>query len=124
MTKSFSLKAALAAAAFLATTAVALASPAIVTEKSKLRDEPTRWGTVIDTLWAGEVVEVYGCTNAWCYVGSDDASGFVKASKLSYAVYPTHKHHYEMFDDVPDLSFSIGGWNTRSMGFSFDFSQF
>ena len=70
----------LAATLLLSFTAVASATPAVVTNDLNLRAGQGTNHSVIDVLPQGSMVDVTGCGDGWCYVR--DRGGYASASYL------------------------------------------
>ncbi|CDP50172.1 SH3 domain-containing protein [Paradevosia shaoguanensis] len=80
----FSIATLAAAAAFALSAAAAYASPAVATGTVKVRDDASSYGSWVDTLYAGEEVNVTGCDYGWCYIKHPGPDGWVKQSKLDF----------------------------------------
>ena len=66
--------------------ATALATEAAATTSLNVRSGPGTGYGVVDTLYAGEVVEVTECeTNGWCYIEHSGPNGWVSSSYLTMA---------------------------------------
>ena len=79
-----SLKAALAAAVVLTSTAAAMASvPGWATGSVNVRVAPGAHNPRVDTLVAGEWVDIIDCKAGWCYIEHRGPDGWVSASYLS-----------------------------------------
>jgi len=71
------------AAVLLLSAGAAAAYPATVTGNLNMRSGPGTGYAVLDTIPAGTVVDVRGCTGSWCDIGS----GWVSASYLARGGY-------------------------------------
>ena len=74
---------ALAAAILLPTGAFAAAG--VATSAVNVRTGPGTGYAIVDTLFAGESVEIGECQSGWCYVDQDGPDGWVSASYLQPA---------------------------------------
>ena len=71
----------------------ALAAPAVATSDTSLRDDASFSADFIDTVYAGDAVDVQDCSYSWCYVDHDGTEGWIRKSKLSFTGYPHHHPH-------------------------------
>jgi uncharacterized protein YraI len=71
----------------------ALAAPAVATSDTQLRDDASYSADFIDTVDAGDPVDVQDCTYSWCYVDHDGTEGWIRKSKLAFTGYPHHHPH-------------------------------
>ena len=74
----------IAAAAFslVASTTAALAVPAVATSAVNVRSGPSTAYAIVDTLHAGQAVEVTNCQGGWCYVEKPGPDGWVSGNYL------------------------------------------
>jgi len=70
------------AAAVVFLPATASAAPATATTSVNVRSGPGTSFGVVDTLRAGQTVEVLGCRSGWCYVEKSGPDGYVSSSYL------------------------------------------
>ena len=99
---------ALAAIGLTASTAAAFAAPANSTSALNVRSGPGTSYGVVDTLFAGESVEVTECvSNGWCHIQHPGPDGWV-SSKYLTADYGNNDNDYEEPSSDPDVSFGFG----------------
>lgn len=102
---------ALAALSMLATSAAAIAAPASATTALNIRTGPGTNFNVLDTLLAGENVEVTECvSNGWCHIEHDGPNGWVSSSYLAApapAPAPAPEPTPSPTPSDPDCSFGI-----------------
>ena len=96
--------------ATLTLSTAAFAASAVATTDAKVRDYHSTSADWIDTLYAGEVVDVLDCTSSWCYVDHYGPSGWVKKSQLSFCGYAP---------DAPHVGF---GFSVDGSGVSWGFN--
>ena len=115
-TAKFSLGALLATAAFAATAVVALAAPAVTTRDTQLRDDASYGGNYIETVYAGEHLDVQDCSGGWCYVDHDGNEGWIRKSKIAFLGFVPHPHHDH---DAPAVGLGVdfGPGGGVSIGF-------
>ncbi len=90
----------------------AFAAPAVANSSAHVLDSASTFGTWIDTLYAGEVVDVVDCWSGWCYVDHAGPSGWVKKTRLNFGVpAPAPAPHV-------GLGFSVDGGGGFSFGFN------
>jgi len=111
-TKKNLLRAATAAAVFCAAAVVLLpatsmAAPATASGTVNVRSGPSTSYPVVDTLRAGESVDVRGCRSGWCFVEKSGPDGYVSASLLR-AGGTTVAPNFNLSFNFPSGSFSIG----------------
>lgn len=82
MLRAATAAAVLCTAAIVLTPAQASAVEASATGAVNVRSGPGTSYRVLDTLRAGEVVDVLGCRSGWCYVEKDGPDGYVSANYL------------------------------------------
>ena len=124
-----SVKAGLAALALVASTAAALASPAVSVGSVNVRTGPgTQYG-LVDTLFAGEQVNVQQCKGSWCYVTKSGPDGWVSSKYLAsgngwndddddyYHVPPPSKHPVPVYPVHPGYGYPHGGYYNNAPGF-------
>jgi len=70
------------AAAVVFIPATASAAPAQATGSVNVRSGPGTSYGVVDTLRAGQQVEVLGCRSGWCYIEKSGPDGYVSANYL------------------------------------------
>lgn len=99
----------LAAAVFATSSVAAFAETAMAETDVKVRDDASKYAAWIDTLYAGEIVDVVDCYSGWCYVEHSGPDGWVKKNKLDFNFYG--------YDDA-DVGFGI---YADGDGFSFGF---
>nr|WP_233280905.1 SH3 domain-containing protein [Devosia oryziradicis] len=73
----------IAALALLATTASAFAAQAYATGNVNVRSGPGTGYSRVDTLRAGQQVDVIECRGSWCYIEKRGPDGWVSANYLS-----------------------------------------
>lgn len=130
--KSIALKAGVAGALLLAGTAASFAASAVATSGVNVRLGPgTQYG-IVDQLYAGEQVEVYGCQGSWCQISHTGPDGWVSANYLTRGDGYYDDDYYEGPDFIirsprpsyrpwygrpyprrPYSSFCVGGPNAR-----------
>jgi SH3-like domain-containing protein len=107
--KKLSLVAFVAAAVFATSSAAAFASSAMAESDVKVRDDASKQADWIDTLYAGEIVDVLDCDYGWCYIEHSGPDGWVRENKLDFTFYD--------YDEV-DVGFGIyADGNGVSFGF-------
>jgi hypothetical protein len=73
----------LAALAVLATSAAAMAAPAVATSNVNVRSGPGTGYGVVDALRRGERVDIQYCRGSWCFVERRGPDGWVSSSYLA-----------------------------------------
>lgn len=106
-----------AAAAFVALSAgSALAVSAHASGSVNVRTGPGTSYSKVDSLHAGESVEVRQCQDGWCYIEHSGADGWVSANYLSQNGYSSPNQPSKK----PSVQFQFGfGNNGSGFGFSF-----
>lgn len=101
--------AALSAAAVVFMPAVSMAADATASTTANVRSGPGTSYRVIDTLRAGESVDVQGCRSGWCFIEYDDgdSEGFVSASLLRRGS-ATIEPNFNLSFNFPSGGISIG----------------
>jgi uncharacterized protein YraI len=103
--------------ALMVSSVAALAAPAVATSDTTLRDEASYSADPIETVYAGDDIDVQDCNYSWCYVDHDGTEGWMRKSKLAF-LGQTHHHHQPAEPSVgfgvnlPDgggISLSLGG---------------
>ncbi|MGA0532155.1 SH3 domain-containing protein [Hansschlegelia sp. KR7-227] len=114
---TFRLKTLLATGALLASTGAALAATATATADLNVRSGPGTNYAVVDTMPAGETVNVIGCSSGWCEISMGGGSGFASASYLDIGGGPViERSRVIIEDEEPEIitGLSIGGyWDSR-----------
>jgi uncharacterized protein YraI len=101
-----------AAASLLILPSAALAVDAAATVDLNVRAGPSTSYGVVDTLDAGEVVQVGECaSNGWCYVFQTGHNGWVSSNYLTYSSGPSGGSS----DPDCNLSLTIGAGGTPSL---------
>lgn len=90
--------------------AAASAASAIATSAVNVRSGPGTSYGIVDTLRAGEEVEVLGCRSGWCYTEKSGPDGYVSAAYLrrSGGGNTTIEPNFNLNFNFPQGSFSIG----------------
>lgn len=102
--------AALALAVILATAGSAMAANAVAKSAVNVRTGPSTSYAKVDTLSAGEHVDVKECQSGWCYVEHSGPDGWVAGNYLAKADAPAKKD--------PDVNFKVDiGPDGVSFGF-------
>jgi hypothetical protein len=98
------------AAALVFMPAIASAAPAVATGSVNVRSGPGTSYGVIDTLRAGQTVDVLGCRSGWCYVEKSGPDGYVSSSYLrrSSGGTATFEPNFNLSFNFPQGSVSIG----------------
>ena len=112
----FSIAAFIAMGAFAASAVVALAAPAIATSTTTLRDDASYSADGIETVYAGDEVDVQDCTYSWCYVDHDGTEGWIRKSRLAFV--GSHHHHPYPVEPGATFGFDLGSGNSMSLGLS------
>lgn len=113
----------LAAGAILAlSSAAALAATAVAVSDTRVRDEAGAYGGWVDTLYAGEEVNVTGCDYGWCYVRHPGPDGWVKQSRLDFDAFGDDGYGDEIVEISPvepayGFGMSVGSGGDLSFGF-------
>lgn len=113
-----------AAAAFAISSAAALASPAVATGNIKVRDDASPYGTWVDTLYAGEMVNVTGCDYGWCYVKHAGPSGWVRQSKLDFDYGYDDDQIVEVSPVQPSIGFGMNFGSGGDVSFGFGVTSY
>ena len=111
--KKLSIVTLVAAAVFATSSVAAFASSAMAETDVKVRDDASKHADWIDTLYAGEIVDVLDCDYGWCYIEHSGPDGWVRENKLDFNFYD--------YDEV-DLEFGIYGDN-GGISFGFEISN-
>ena len=111
-----SLGALLTAAAFAASAAVALAAPAVTTGDTQLRDDADFGANWIETIYAGEHIDVQDCSGKWCYVDHDGNEGWIRKSKLAFIGFVPHPHPHPV-EPAVGFGVDVGPGGGVSFGF-------
>jgi len=61
----------------------ALASPALTTSPAQMRDAPSPYGRVVQSIPPNAEIDVRGCGEVWCSASWRDISGFVPAGAIA-----------------------------------------
>lgn len=99
------------AAAVVFLPATASAAPAEATASVNVRGGPSTSYPVVDTLRAGEDVDVLGCRSGWCYIEHSGPDGYVSSSYLrrtSGGSSSSMEPNFNLSFNFPNGSFSIG----------------
>lgn len=91
--------AALALAVILATAGSAMAANAVAKSAVNVRTGPSTGYAKVDTLTAGEAVDVKECQSGWCYIEHSGPDGWVAGNYLAKASAPKKKD--------PDVNFKV-----------------
>jgi len=95
----------IAGLAMIASTAAAMAAPAVATGSVNVRSGPSTQYQRVDSLQRNQVVEVTGCRGGWCYVEKRGADGWVSANYLKPVTVRSTR------PSQPSVSFSINFGN-------------
>lgn len=108
---AFRLKALLASGALILSSGAAFAASATATTQVNVRSGPGTTYGVVDTLPAGETVNVLGCGSTWCEISMGaDGTGFVAESYLDHRG-GRQVRETVIVDDEPEIvGLSIGGY--------------
>lgn len=77
------LRAGFAGAVLIASSAMAMAAPAVATANVNVRSGPSAHYSAVDTLRRGEGVDVQQCRGSWCFVEKRGPDGWVSSSYLA-----------------------------------------
>jgi uncharacterized protein YraI len=121
ITTKLSIGALLATVVFTASAVVALAAPAVTTTDTQLRDDASYGADWIETIYAGEHLNVQDCSGSWCYVDHDGNEGWVRKSKIAFLGYLPHPHHV---DDDATLGFGVDVGPGGGVSFGFGVSSY
>jgi uncharacterized protein YraI len=66
----------------------AMAAPGVAISKVNVRQGPGTSYKIIDTLHAGQRVDIQKCVSGWCYVGKPGTDGWVADSFLEHVALP------------------------------------
>lgn len=98
------------AAALVLIPVAASAAPAVATSAVNVRSGPSTSYSIVDTLRAGESVDVLGCRTGWCYVQKDGPDGYVSSSYLRRGSSggATFEPNFNLSFNFPQGSISLG----------------
>ncbi|GGF13768.1 hypothetical protein GCM10011321_02170 [Youhaiella tibetensis] len=114
----------LAAAAFALTSAAAFAAPAVATGTVKVRDDAGNYGNWVDTLHAGEHVNVTGCNYGWCYIKHPGPDGWVKQSRLDFDYGYDDAEIVAVTPVEPSIGFGMNFGPGGDVSFGFGFASY
>ena len=103
-TRKLSIAAFVTVGALMVSSVAALAAPAVATSNTTLRDDASYSADAIETVYAGDNLDVQNCTYSWCYVDHEGTEGWIRKSKLAFLGL-THHHHPEPVE--PSVGFGI-----------------
>lgn len=107
--RAATIAAAVSAAALVFLPAASMAASASASSTANVRSGPGTSFRVIDTLRAGESVDVQGCRSGWCFIEYDDgdSEGFVSSSLLRSGS-ATVQPNFNLSFNFPNGGISIG----------------
>lgn len=114
----------LAAAAFALSSAAAFASPAVATGTVKVRDDASSYGNWVDTLHAGEEVNVTSCNYGWCFIKHPGPDGWVKQSKLDFDYGYDDDEIVSITPVEPSIGFGMNVGSGGDVSFGFGFTSY
>lgn len=97
-----------ATAALVLMPTIASAAAGTATTFVNVRSAPSSTARVVNTLDAGEAVDVQGCEGGWCYVGANGNDGYVSQRYLSIS------------GPGVDIGFTVQGPQGNSVTFGFN----
>ena len=98
----------------------AFAAPAVATSDTSLRDDASYSSDFIDSVYAGDAVDVQDCSYGWCYVDHDGTEGWIRKSKLAFTSYPHHHQH----PVEPSIGFGVDLGNGGGISLNLDSSGY
>lgn len=116
MLKKMGLGFALAGMSLVAGIVAAQAAPAIATSAVNVRSGPGIGYAVLDTLRAGEIVEVERCSGNWCFVQKSGPDGWVSRNYLAAQSSGNSGAGFSMSFGSGDGSITIGIGGGASQG--------
>lgn len=93
-----SLSLGLGAIIVVASSAAALADPAIATRNMNVRAGPGTEFPVVDSLRRGERIDVIGCRRGWCFIEHRGPDGWVSGRYLAQTRYPSRPNFQFYFN--------------------------